>query len=89
MRACCTFLSRDCATSWWQGKAKAGTVLYRIVWENYPPDLVWYEPAENVGCKLLEEYEQRVVAEAGEEEAEAREDAQLQQMEEEDTMPLV
>ena len=32
-----------------QGKAKKGTVLYRIVWKVFPPDMVWYEPAENPG----------------------------------------
>ena len=47
-----------------QGKAKAGTVLYRIVWKDYPPDMLWYEPAENLGDGLLEEYEAGLEAEA-------------------------
>ena len=32
-----------------QGKAKVGTVLYRVVWKDFPPDLVWYEPEDNLG----------------------------------------
>eukprot|EP00965_Chrysotila_dentata_P209642 6185411-Pleurochrysis_carterae.AAC.8 len=32
-----------------QGKANAGVVLYCIVWRDYPPDMVWYEPGENLG----------------------------------------
>ena len=23
-------------------------MIYRIVWENYPPDLMWYEPEETI-----------------------------------------
>ena len=47
-----------------QGKAKAGTVLYRIVWKDFPPDMVWYEPAENLGDELLAQYEGQLEAEA-------------------------
>ena len=60
-----------------QGKAKQGTILYRIVWKDYPPDDVWYEPRENVGVELIEQYEARVAAEAAEEEAAAQEEAEL------------
>jgi len=70
-----------------QGKAKSGTILYRIVWKDYPPDLVWYEPAANVGDDLIEDYERRVAAEAAEDEAAAREDAELEELEEEAKMP--
>ena len=47
-----------------QGKAKVGTVLYRIVWKDYPPDMLWYEPANNLGDGWLEEYEAGLEAEA-------------------------
>ena len=70
-----------------QGKAKAGTVLYRIVWQNYPPDMIWYEPAENIGTGLREEFEARAAAEAAEDEAAAHEDAELEALEEEEAMP--
>ena len=37
-----------------QGKAKKGTILYRLVWEGCPPELVWYEPEKNVeGTRML------------------------------------
>ena len=70
-----------------QGNATKGTVLYRIVWKDYPPDLVWYEPAGNVGGGLVDEYEALVAAEAAEDEADALEDAELALLEEEEDMP--
>ena len=65
-----------------QGKAKVGTVLYRVVWKDFPPDLVWYEPEDNLGEGYLEEYEARVAAEAAADEESAREDAELEELEE-------
>lgn len=70
-----------------QGKVKEGTILYRLVWKNYPPDMVWYEPAANIGSELIEEFEARMAAEAAFDEAEAREDAELDHLEEEDDLP--
>ena len=72
-----------------QGKARRGTVLYRIVWVGYPPDVIWYEPAANVGTELVTEYEARIAAEAAEDEAAAREEAELAVLEEEVAMPGV
>ena len=57
-----------------QGRVKVGTVLYRIVWKDYPPDVIWYEPAENLGDELLAEYEAALEAEA---ELDAEEAAEL------------
>lgn len=77
-----------------QGKVPKGTVLYRVVWrdsqgESYPPDMVWYEPAANLGTELeaLIEFEQRVAEEAAEAEAELREEAELEQLEEDESLP--
>ena len=72
-----------------QGKPKAGTVLYRIVWHNYPPDMVWYEPKDNLGAELkaLVDFEARIAAEAAEAAAAAEEEAKLTEMEAEESLP--
>ena len=75
-----------------QGKARKGTILYRIVWKDkegdcYPPDMVWYEPAGNIGAGLLAEYEERIATEAAEEEEAAREEAELEELELEEALP--
>ena len=70
-----------------QGKAKKGTILYRIVWQDFPPDMIWYEPEENVGAGWVKEYEARVAAEAAADEAAAREEDELDELEEEEAMP--
>ena len=67
-------------------------MLYRIVWKSsegecYPPDMVWFEPAENLGEGLIAEYEARVAAEEAEDEAAAKEDAELDELEEQEGMP--
>ena len=68
-----------------QGKVgKVGTVLYRVVWKDYPPDMIWYEPACNLGSGLVAEFEARVEAEAEAEAAEACEDAELEKLEAEE-----
>eukprot|EP00965_Chrysotila_dentata_P155333 5131760-Pleurochrysis_carterae.AAC.1 len=36
-----------------QGRVAAGVVLYSIVWQGSPPNMVWYEPVENLGSELL------------------------------------
>ena len=66
---------------------KADTVIYRIVWKDYPPDLVWYEPGENLGDGLIKEFEDRLAAEAEADQQAADEVAELEQLEEEEAMP--
>eukprot|EP00965_Chrysotila_dentata_P215391 6188751-Pleurochrysis_carterae.AAC.2 len=66
-----------------QGRLAAGVVLYRVVWQGYPPDMVWYEPGENVGLELLTEFYQSLAAD----EASAWEDAKLIDLEELERMP--
>ena len=43
---------------------------------------VWYEPEDNLGEGYLKEYEARVAAEAAADEESAREDAELEALEE-------
>eukprot|EP00962_Isochrysis_galbana_P030822 scaffold10020_cov122-Isochrysis_galbana.AAC.14 len=64
--------------------AARGTALYRLVWVGYPPDMVWYEPANHVGAGLVREYEAQAEAEAAASEEEAREEAELEAMEAEE-----
>ena len=77
-----------------QGKAKKGTILYRIIWKDsqgcaYPPDMVWYEPRSGLGDELpaLVEFEAQAAAEAAEAAKEAEEEAELEGMQEEEAMP--
>ncbi|KAL1520968.1 hypothetical protein AB1Y20_022526 [Prymnesium parvum] len=70
-----------------QGKVNKGTILYRIVWRNYSPDLIWYEPVVNIGVELRDEYEERCTAEAAEEETAAADEADLKEMEDEEELP--
>jgi len=74
-----------------QGKAKAGTILFRIVWKDYPPDMIWYEPAENVGTELREQFEARMAAETAADAQAVREEAELKAelaaLEEAEAMP--
>lgn len=70
-----------------QGKARKGTILYRIVWETYSADMLWYEPAKNIGKGLRDEYEATLEAEAAADLAAAQEEAELAEMEEEEAMP--
>ena len=77
-----------------QGKPRKGTVLYRVVWKDvdglcFPPDMIWYEPEDNLGSELpaLVEYKAHVAAEAQEAAAERAEEAELAAMEEEEAMP--
>eukprot|EP00965_Chrysotila_dentata_P027007 896285-Pleurochrysis_carterae.AAC.1 len=65
-----------------QGLVAAGIVLYRIVWQGCPPDVVWY-----LGSELLREFEQSLTAVAAADEASAREDAELINLEEAERMP--
>ena len=77
-----------------QGKAKKGTILYRIIWKDadgcsYPPDMVWYEPSKNLDKELpaLVAFEARTAEEAAEAAAEEAEEAELVGMEEEEGLP--
>eukprot|EP00965_Chrysotila_dentata_P116934 3864623-Pleurochrysis_carterae.AAC.9 len=71
-----------------QGRVAAGIVFYCIVWQGYPLDMVWYEPGENLGSQLLKEFEQSLAADAAaDEQASAREDAELIDREEWERMP--
>jgi hypothetical protein len=77
-----------------QGKAHKGTMLYRVIWENYPPDMVWYEPKQNVlenegGDALLAAYEAAAAEEAEAEAAEAAAEAELDELEEQEAMPAI
>ena len=62
-------------------------MIYRIVWENYPPDLMWYEPEETIEESLLDEYKARLSEDESQEAASAQEDAELDDLEEEEDMP--
>eukprot|EP00965_Chrysotila_dentata_P072142 2384044-Pleurochrysis_carterae.AAC.1 len=69
------------------GRVAAGIVLYHIVWQGYPLDMMWYEPGENLGSELLSENEQRLAAHVSADEASARKDAELIDLEESERMP--
>lgn len=70
-----------------QGKVKKGTILYRLVWKSYPPDMIWYEPACNIGHDLIDEFEARMALEEANDEAEARDEAELDALEEDESLP--
>jgi len=61
-----------------QRLASAGTVLYRIVWSGFPADLWYYEPAKNLGADLVAAFREAEVAQAA---AEAKEEADLLELE--------
>jgi hypothetical protein len=56
-------------------------VLYRVVWKDYPPDIVWYEPASNLGEGLVQDYEAAEAAEAAADAAAEQEEAELEALE--------
>jgi len=64
-----------------QGVASAGTVLYRVVWSGFPADLLWYEPAKNLGTDLVAAFRAAEEAEAAQAAAEAKEEADLLELE--------
>ena len=70
-----------------QGKAKVGTVLYRVVWKDFPPDLVWYEPEDNLGEGATSRGTRRASRRRGSRRGVgAREDAELEELEEEEAL---
>jgi hypothetical protein len=56
---------------------KKGTVLYKVIWEGYPPDAATWEPPDNIEESVIEAYEDSL-----EDEAEA--DAELEEEDEEE-----
>jgi hypothetical protein len=46
-------------------RVKAGTVLYKVLWEGYPPEIATWEEEGDIADSLIDEYE--AVLEAGEE----------------------
>lgn len=48
---------------------------------------MWYEPTENLGSGLIKEFEERLAAEAQEDERAAAEEAELDELEEAEVMP--
>ena len=71
------------------GIVKKGTVLYRLVWEGYPPDMVWYEPEENLGSEneALVAFKAQMDLESQLDDADAREEAELDELEDVAAMP--
>ena len=49
--------------------------------------MVWYEPAENIGAELREAFEACVADETAADEAAAREEDELEELEEAEAMP--
>ena len=72
----------------WQGKMRKGVKLYRCVWEDFPPDVVWYETEANVdGTIAYEQYLEQLANDESEAAAAAQEEAELAEMEDEEDMP--
>ena len=72
----------------WQGKMRKGVTLYRCVWEDFPPDVVWYEIKDNIdGTIAYEQYMEQLAKDESDEAAAAQEDAELDEMEDEEDMP--
>ena len=73
----------------WQGMPKAGTKLYRTIWADFPPDLLWYEPIEYVkDTEAFREYKHQLELEAQQDAGYAQEEADLEQMEEDEDLPM-
>ena len=72
----------------WQGKMRKGVTLYRCVWEDFPPDVIWYETEANVkGTIAYAQYTETLANDESEAAAAAKEDAELDDMEDEEDMP--
>ena len=67
-----------------QGKVRKGRILYRIIWDGYPADLEWWEPASQIDKATLMEYEASLAAQAAAEAADEAEDAELEESDDED-----
>ena len=72
----------------WQGKMRKGVKLYRCVWEDFPPDVVWYEIEANVnGTIAYEQYMEQLANDESEAAAAAQEEAELEELEDEEDLP--
>lgn len=49
---------------------KPGTVLYKVLWKDFPPEIATWENADTIHQDFIDNYEERICAE---EEAEAAE----------------
>ena len=67
-----------------RGKARKGSILYRIIWDGYPADLEWWEPASQIDQQTLMEYEASLAAQAAAEAADEAEDAELEESDDEE-----
>ena len=57
---------------------KKGTLLYKVIWEGYPPDAATWEPPANISDALIDEYEASLDAEAEADLEEEEEEAELE-----------
>ena len=72
----------------WQGKMRKGVKLYRCVWEDFPPDVVWYEIEANIdGTIAYEQYMEQLANDESEAAAAAQEEAELEELEDEEDLP--
>ena len=57
-------------------KVPAGTVLYKVLWEGFPPEIATWEEEDQIPCgevDFVEQYEASLAEEEAEEEAQAEE----------------
>ena len=57
-------------------KVPAGTVLYKVLWEGFPPEIATWEEEDQIPCgevDFVEQYEASLAEEEAEGEAEAEE----------------
>ena len=67
---------------------RKGVKLYRCVWEDFPPDVVWYEIEANVnGTIAYEQYMEQLANDESEAAAAAQEEAELEELEDEEDLP--
>ena len=66
-----------------QGKVRKGRVMYRIIWDGYPADLEWWEPASQIEPGFLRQYETGLAEQAAAEAADEAEDAELEESDDE------
>jgi len=59
-----------------RGKVRKGTVLYRVLWEGYPPEIATWENRRGLPVTMVDAYEAALEAEADLEAEEAREIAE-------------
>ena len=68
--------------------AQGSQALSMHVWEDFPPDVVWYETEANVdGTIAYEQYLEQQANDESEAAAAAQEEAELAEMEDEEDMP--